>query len=303
MGLREELILKNPENTCAKIINFIREKLHEFGKKGIVLGVSGGVDSALVASFAKEAAGREKVLSLFMPERDTDPMSRKYAYLVADNLKISIKEINLTRVMRGIGVYRLEPSPLFFPRSIQEQYVFSKFRQFQDDKETTFLKFQKGGEENKELMKAIAFLRIKHRLRMVMWYYEAELRNYLVLGCCNKTEKLTGYFIKYGDSAADIEPIAGLYKTQVRQLACFSGVPQEIIEKAPTPDLMPGMTDEFALQFSYEDIDLVLFGLERGLPSEEIVKEARVTLKDLDYIKTLVEISSHMRRMPSFPEL
>jgi NH3-dependent NAD+ synthetase len=66
---------------------------------------------------------------------------------------------------------------------------------------------------------------------------------------------------------------------------------------------MPGMTDEFALQFSYEDIDLVLFGLERGLPSEEIVKEARVTLKDLDYIKTLVEISSHMRRMPSFPEL
>jgi NAD+ synthase len=136
-----------------------------------------------------------------------------------------------------------------------------------------------------------------------MWYYHAELRNYLVLGCCNKTEKLVGYFVKYGDSGSDIDPIADLYKTQVRELAEYICVPKEIVEKKPAPDLMPGMTDEFALQMPYEKIDIILYGLENELDEDEIIKEASVTKKDLEYIKILMKLAHYMNIVPPCPKI
>ncbi len=301
MNVRSLLEIRNPEAVREKIVQFIRDKVVEYGKYGAVFGLSGGIDSALVAFLATEAVGQDKTLALFMPERDSSPESRKHAHLVVDMLGIQVIEINLTGILRKMGVYRLVPPPLFFPRSFQEKYVINKYRKFQDE-ETTFLKCQKGGEGFAELMRGIAFLRSKHRLRMVMWYMHAEMRNYLVLGCCNKTEKLTGYFVKYGDSASDIDPIAGLYKTQVRQLARFVGVPEEIVEKPPAPDLMPGMTDEFALQMSYEKLDSILFCIEKNMTTNEIVREEGASEQDVEYVRKLFEISSHMRRMPDFPE-
>jgi len=114
----------------------------------------------------------------------------------------------LTGILTDIGVYSLEPSPKGIPRKIQEWYVLRKYKRFQTDEETAFLKDLKGGKKNEELKKGIAYHRIKHRLRMVLWYYHGELKNYLVVGNCNKTEILTGYFVKYGDSGSDIDPIA-----------------------------------------------------------------------------------------------
>lgn len=297
------LKLKDKKAIADKISGFIKESITELGRNGVVLGLSGGIDSALVAYLAVSALGKEKVLALFMPERDSSPLSRKHAYLVANSLGIEMIEINLTSVLRKIGIYRLEPQPLFFPRSFQEKYVLNKYLRFQDKNETTFLKSQKGGEGKIEIMKGNAFLRIKHRLRMIMWYYHAELRNYLVLGCCNKTEKLVGYFVKYGDSGSDIDPIADLYKTQVRELAEYISVPKEIIEKRPAPDLIPGMTDEFALQMSYEKIDIILCGLENGLDEDKIIKEASVTKKDLEYIKILMKLAHQMNIVPPCPKI
>lgn len=297
------LELKDKKAVTDKISGFIKESVTKHGRNGVVLGLSGGIDSALVAYLAVNALGKEKVLALFMPERDSSPLSRKHAYLVANSLGIEMIEINLSSVLRKIGIYRLEPQPLFFPRSFQEKYVLNKYLHFQDKNETTFLKSQKGGEGKIEIMKGNAFLRIKHRLRMIMWYYHAELRNYLVLGCCNKTEKLVGYFVKYGDSGSDIDPIADLYKTQVRELAEYICVPKEIVEKKPAPDLMPGMTDEFALQMPYEKIDIILCGLENELDEDEIIKEASVTKKDLEYIKILMKLAHHMNIVPPCPKI
>jgi len=301
--IREMLKLKDKKAATDKISGFIKESVTEHGRNGVIFGLSGGIDSALVAYLAVSALGKGKVLALFMPERDSSPLSRNHAYLIANSLGIEIIEINLTSVLRKIGIYRLEPQPLFFSRSFQEKYVLNKYLRFQDKNETTFLKSQKGGEGKMEIMKGNAFLRIKHRLRMIMWYYHAELRNYLVLGCCNKTEKLLGYFVKYGDAGSDVDPIADLYKTQVRELAENIAVPKEIVEKRPAPDLMPGMTDEFALQMPYEKIDIILCGLENGLDEDEILKEASATKKDLEYIKILMKLAHQMNIVPPCPKI
>lgn len=93
---------------------------------------------------------------------------------------------------------------------------------------------------------------------MLLLYNYAELDNLLVLGTCNKTEKTIGFFVKYGDAAADASPLEGLYKTQVYQLAKFLSIPEEIIERPPSPDLLPGITDEYAIALAYETLDRIL---------------------------------------------
>jgi len=247
MSIKKSLLLKNPEQIIRRITEFIIKQVSELNREGSIMGLSGGIDSALGAYLAVKALGKEKVFCLFLPERDSSRQSRKDAELVAKNLGVELKEVKLTPMLRRIGVYRLEHPTFGVPRGIQERYVLDKYGSFQDDNETTYLKNLKGGMGNAELRRGIAYYRIKHRLRMILWYYYGELKNYLVIGNCNKTEKMTGYFIKYGDSGSDIDIISSLYKTQVRQLARFIGIPEIILRKAPSPDIMPGMTDEYAL--------------------------------------------------------
>ena len=303
MSIKEGLKLKNPERIVSKITEFIKEEVKNFNREGIILGLSGGIDSALGAYLSVKAVGRDKLLALFLPERDSHPQSKKDAELIGKKLGIRLKEINISPILKTIGVYKLAPSPLFIPRKFQERYVLNKYRQFQTKEETTFLRGLKGGEGIEELKKGIAFHRIKHRVRMILWYYYGELNNYLIVGNCNRTEKLTGYFVKYGDSGSDIDPVAPLFKTQVKQLAKFLDIPQRIINKAPSPDLMPGMTDEYALQMTYEKIDQILYGLVNNIQAEEIIKEAQTNEKEIDYVKKLMYWSKHMRSSPPQPNL
>jgi NAD+ synthase len=303
MNIKEELKLKEPRKTISKITEFIRENVRKFHKDGAVIGLSGGIDSALDAFLAVKAIGREKVLALFMPERDSHPKSKKDAELVTKTLGIELKEINITPIIEATGAYKIVPSTFGIPRKVQEKYVINRYKAHQDENETTFLKTLKGGEGDEELRKGIAYHRIKHRIRMAMWYYYGELYNYLVIGNCNKTEKLTGYFVKYGDSGSDIDPIAHLYKTQVKELARFVGVPERIIEKAPSPDLIPGITDEFALQMKYETLDQILFGLEHNISENEIMRQSGVSEKEINYVKELIKLSAHMRNLPPSPEI
>jgi len=304
MNITEELKLKNPERVTSFIISFIKEQVKKFNREGAVIGLSGGVDSSLSAFLTVKAIGKENVLALFMPERDSHPQSKKDAELVAEKLGIDLKIINLTAILQIIGIYGLVPSPRgIIPRRFQEQYVLKKYKEYQDKNETAFLKNLKGGEGNLKFKKGIAYYRIKHRIRMVLWYYYGELNNYLIIGNCNKSEKLAGYFVKYGDSGSDIDPLAHLYKTQVRELAYFVRVPERIIEKAPSPDLMPGMTDEFALQMKYETLDQILYGIEKGFSNKEITKQTDTSEKEINYVKEIMRLSVHMRNLPPSPNL
>ena len=301
MDIKEQLKLKNPGKIAERIVEFIKNQVDVLNKEGIIIGLSGGIDSALGAFLSVKALGKEKVLALFMPERDSSSKSEKDAKLVADLLGIKFKKINLTPILRTVGIYKLYPPAFLIPKKIQEMYALKKYKDLGSNNETSLLKNLKGGKGEKELKKGIAYYRIKHRLRMVMWYYYGELNNYLVVGNCNKTEKLTGFFVKHGDSAADVEPISSLFKTQVRELSSFLGVPREIIKKAPSPDLIPGITDENAIQMKLEKLDQILYGLENKIKEEEIKKETGATEKEIQYVKELMRWSLPMRELPFAP--
>jgi NAD+ synthase len=303
VSTKEIIKIKHLGEVLEKIVSFIQESANGFMRNGAVIGISGGIDSALSAYLTVRALGKENVLGLFMGERDSARQSEIDAELVARNLGIRLLKINITKILKDIGIYKLEPSTFLIPRNFQERYVLSKYNNLQSGQETTFLKSLMGGAGSEELKRGNAYFRAKHRVRMVMWYYYAELNNYIVIGCCNKTEKLTGYFIKYGDSGSDIDIISPLYKTQVRELAEFIGVPEQILQKAPSPDIMPGMTDEFALQMRYETLDLILYGLENGIDETSIASEANISNKEIDYVRKLIGLSKHMREMPPSPKI
>lgn len=149
----------------------------------------------------------------------------------------------------------------------------------------------------------VAYHRVKGRLRAILLYYYAELENLLVLGTCNRTEKAIGFFIKSGDAAADIALLESLYKTQVRQLAAFLHIPEEIISKPPSPDLLPGITDEYAIGLSYETLDRILWRLEAGMDAEEIAGVLGLEPGRVDYVRELTRRSAHMRAQPEAPPL
>jgi NAD+ synthase len=126
----------------------------------------------------------------------------------------------------------------------------------------------------------------------------------MVTGAANKTEISIGFLVKYGcDDAADVMPLLGLYKTHVRQLAKYLDVPEEIIDSPPSPDLIPGITDEYAIGLSYEMLDLILHGLERGLPHEQIALQLECDPEVVDYVRGLKEKSKYKREIPYVPDL
>lgn len=243
-----------------KICNFILSFVSKYNYKGIIIGISGGLDSAVVAYLCTRAIGKDKILGLLMPERDSSKDSVKDGVLVCENLGITYKIEPITSVLRKLGIYKLFPPAFIFPRSIQEKYVLGKWQRLSKEPFIDDLLNQ----GNDEFLKGLAYYRSKHRIRMCKLYFEAEKRGYAVAGTSNKTEILTGLYVKWGDDASDFEPIAHLYKTEVFELARELKVPQKIIGKAPSPDLIPGLTDEFAFGINYAELDRILSKIERG---------------------------------------
>ena len=303
MNIRDELVLRDPGAVALRIAGFLCTQMNLQHRDGLILGLSGGVDSALSAFLAVRAAGASHVALLFMPERDTSPASRVHAELVAHALGAPLKVQSITPLVAAAGAYRLEPPARFVPRSVQERYVTSRARALQAGQRSTFIRTLRGGDGVEELRRSNAYLHIKHRLRMVLWYFAAELDNLLVIGNCNLSEKLTGYFIRYGDSASDVDPIAGLYKTQVLQLARHVGVPEEIVAQAPSPDLAPGLTDEFALQMTYDLLDQILWGLRHGMDPTVLARDTGAASEDIAYVQELMQLSRSMRELPPSPDL
>jgi NAD+ synthase len=250
-----------------KITQFIKDNIKKYGYKGAVIGISGGIDSAVAATLTVHALGSENVLGLLMPDRDSSPTTLKHSIKMAEFLGIRYKIRKLNGILRRIGVYRLFPPTFLFTRKFQEKWTrktmgsLSKEPFLDDLRNAGPSKFRKG----------FAFYRIKHRIRMVLEYFYAEQMQYAVIGGANRSEIESGFYVKYGDDSSDIAPIAHLYKTQVWELAQELNIPQFIIDKPPSPDLMPGVTDEYALNMKYVDLDRILQKLENdeSLESED----------------------------------
>jgi len=209
------------------LVDFICEEITRVGFSRGVLGLSGGVDSSLVAFLAVQALGAENVLGVIMPYRTSNPASRADAESVAKQLGIATRVIEIT--------------PMVDP-------YFSL--------DLTGLGDLSGLESSSRRRG-----NVMARERMIVLYDQSEDFHALVIGTSNKTEALLGYTTQFGDNAAAIQPIADLYKCQVRQLARAVGVPQNIIDKAPSADLWQGQTDEGELGFTYDQADAILYRL------------------------------------------
>jgi len=243
-----------------EIERFIKESVERCGYKGVVVGVSGGLDSAVVLALCCSALGRERVLGLILPERDTPKDAVKNAVNLCERLGIEYEVRSITPILRKIGVYGLFPPKAFFPERVVVNYVLGKWRKLSKDPFLDDLRDSGPA----EFLRGLAFYRIKHRVRMCLLYFEAEKRGYAVVGTTNKTEYLVGLYVKWGDEASDLEPIVHLYKTQVYELARELDIPESILKRPPSPDLIPGLTDEFVLGMSYAELDRILSKLERG---------------------------------------
>lgn len=285
---------------------FIRVKVDALQRDGAIVGLSGGIDSAVVAALAARALGPDKVLALLMPDRDSARASKRDALELVQSLGIRHKTVGLTKFLFLIGIYWKLPLWLLGLRRFQAKLIHRYHDSFvRESGESPFAAILVGTEglPGPLVNQAVAYHRVKGRLRAILLYYYAELENLLVLGTCNRTEKAIGFFVKYGDAAADIAPVEFLYKTQVRQLAAFLEIPQEIISKPPSPDLLPGITDEYAIGLSYETLDRILWRLEAGMDTEEIAGALSLEPDRVDYVRELTRRSAHMRAQPEVPPL
>lgn len=247
------------------IVDFIRNYVAEAGNNGVVIGLSGGLDSTVTAYLAVEALGKDKVLGVMMPELSTScPDSLLDASKVGDLLGIELKTVEISKVVNS---YALD---------LGNDYLDTNL------------------EANGNL---------KSRIRMSTLYYYANLLNKLVLGTSNKSEIVLGYFTKYGDGGVDLEPIGGLYKTEVRILARFMGVPEDIIMKPPSAELCIDQYDETDLGNPYEVIDEILVELVDNHKSIEDVREQFDMDRDIDELVDRIHRNAHKSSLPPIADL
>ncbi len=247
---------KLKDGTREAVERFLAETLVRTGAKGYVLGVSGGVDSAVVLRLAVNAVGKDRVLGLIMPEKDSPTQDTVDAEELCRSEGIQCKVLDISAPVEA------------FRKAI-------------------------GDEPDRKAM-----ANVKARCRMVILYHFAATRSRLVLGTSNKSEMLVGYFTKYGDGGADLEPIGDIYKTQVWELARAVGVPEKIVKKAPSAGLWKGQTDESEMGITYAKLDAILFGLEQGLPEQEVARGADASAAEVARVRDMVRLSAHKRGFP-----
>ncbi len=301
-NLKSQLKIE-PEKISSFLENFIKEYTKKLEREGIILGLSGGIDSAVVATLCKRAAGIKKILALIMPDKDSKKEHINDALNFAKELNIKTKLINITPFLKKFGIYKLFPLNKFpLPQKskgalVKKAYNFYERKTGKTPFSDSILSF-KDKEFNSYLKKGNAYYRIKHRLRMLLLYFYAEIENRLVVGAANKTEYKIGFFVKHGcDDAADIMPLLNLYKTQVRELARYLNIPSRIIRKTPSPDIIPGITDEQAIGIPYEKLDLILLALEKEWEIHDIARTLEIEESKVLYVKELIQKSEHMRKV------
>ena len=307
--------IKNLEKSVNNICDFIKNEIsNKFQKSGAVIGLSGGLDSAVTAALCVKAIGHEKVLGLIMPEKESESESQVLAKQFADKYNIKTEIIDISSILDSFGVYENK-----------EKIVKEKFPNFNNDCKYRLVvppKFENTvgipylnilDDKNKqhklkissfEFLALTAATSIKHRVRMTMLYYHGEKNNFTVMGTTNKSEYLQGYFVKYGDGGSDIEPIVNLYKSQIYQLGQFLNIPKEILTKDASPDVWSFTTndEEFFYSVPYETVDLILYARENNLAVKEIQKLSNLSAENIENLLRFQNQkqnkSQHMREIP-----
>jgi NAD+ synthase len=261
---------KDQEKTANIISEFIADKIDESRTSGVVIGLSGGLDSSTTAYLCAKILKNDQILGIIMPTVTTPEEDVEDAISVAETLGIEYEIIHVDDLISPFKNLCIHAS-----------------------------------DKNKENsgFKELANANLKARIRMMILYYHANDLNRLVVGTGNRTELLVGYFTKHGDGGVDVLPIGDLYKTDVRMLAEQLGVSRGIIEKAPTAGLWAGQTDEEELGIKYELLDKILYLMvDEKLEDAEIAQKLEIPLEEVLRIKKKVKTSEHKLKPAPSPE-
>jgi NAD+ synthase len=298
------------ERIVAKIREDVAKKLR---KKGVVIGVSGGIDSSVVLALCRKALPRERVLTVLMPERDSSSenfiLTRKLLNKYDSDYVIE----DMTDALAGFGCYRRRDEAIqkVFPEydvSYKAKIVLKEGDQDNDGLNYFKLMIISPEGEQKsqriplqEYLQIVAASNFKQRSRMAMLYYHAEARNFAVVGTANKNEHEMGFFVKHGDGGADLKPIVHLFKSQVYQIAEVLDIPAEIRERVPTSDTYSAeqTQEEFFFRLSFDRLDLIWNGMEKGFTAAEMAEEAGMPAERVQFVmddlKRKIQTTEYLR--------
>ncbi|WFU47586.1 NAD(+) synthase [Sinorhizobium terangae] len=273
-----------------RIVEGLRAQLRGMRKRGLVLGLSGGIDSSVSVALAVRAVGAKNVFCLFMPENDSDPESLRLGRLVAETFGVEAVVEDIGPTLAAMGCYERRDA---FIRELVPDYgpdwaskiVIANALEGDGYNISSLVVQDPEGKQTKLRMPPSVYLGIvaatnmKQRTRKQIEYYHADRLNFAVLGTPNRLEYDQGFFVKNGDGAADVKPIAHLYKSQVYALAAHLDVPEEIRRRPPTTDTysLAQTQEEFYFSLPYDRMDLCLYGLNNGISAEEVARAAQLT--------------------------
>jgi len=309
MFSRNVLNIDGP-GVAAEAEKAIRE--HVLGKlrrRGAVVGMSGGIDSSVVAALCTRALGPDRVVGLLMPERDSSSDALRLGRMLTEHLGIRHVVEDIAPALEGLGCYarQLEAIRTVFPEYGEGwkcKLTIPSLLEGDRLNITTLTVADPQGNQRGSRMPLAAYLQMvaatnfKQRTRKMMEYYHADRLNYAVAGTPNLLEYDQGFFVKQGDGAADFKPIAHLYKTQVYALAEYVGVPEEIRRRPPTTDTfsMAQTQEEFYFALPYHEMDLCLWALNHGTPASEVAAAIGLTQAQIERVYRDIEAKRRVSR-------
>lgn len=295
---------------CAAEVERIAQQLRQnlagkLHRRGLVVAISGGIDSSVCAALAVQAVGASRVFCLILPEHDSDPDSAARANLLVEHFGMRVERIDIAPTLEAIGCYSARDAAV---RQVLPEYrsdwkmklaingasegMINRFR---------LIAQSPGGELHErdlglhEYLTIVAATNFKQRIRKTLEYFHADRLNYAVVGTPNRLEYDQGFFVKNGDGAADIKPIAHLYKTQVYSIARHLNLPERLCAAQPTTDtysLEQGQ-DEFYFALPYRSMDLALWAINHSVPADQLALALNIPVEQAHAVYT--DIASKRR--------
>lgn len=317
MKFNSDVLKIDPALETRRVADFIADQAKNvYRRSGVVVGLSGGIDSAVVAAISVEAVGKEHVVGLILPEKESNPVSSSFAAKHAKELGIEFREVDITPTVDSVGGYNkrdeyikslipeYEPGCKYnisLPADLLERDSFNFYVLQVQLPDGSMAKKRLGADAFRAIT---SFANIKIRSRMLHLYYEAERRSMIVAGTTNRTEMVLGDFCKYGDGGTDIEAIAYLYKNQIYQIADYLRVIPEIIRRSPSPDTfsLPVTDQEFFFRIPFDRLDHLLYAWENKISEDETAKVLDLPIeavkRSFKDFTAKNRATAHLREMP-----